>query len=82
MAYKEYTPQQVCSKMITIDINDNDKTINDVKFYGGCPGNLAAVSQLVKGRKIDEVKQLLQNIPCREGMSSCPAQLAKALNEF
>ena len=82
MAYKEYIPQQVCSKLITIDINDNDKTINEVKFYGGCPGNLAGISELVKGKKIDEVQELLQNIPCRPGMSSCPAQLAEALREF
>ncbi len=82
MSYKEFIPKQVCSQLITIDVNDETKTINEVKFHGGCPGNLAGISVLVKGRKISEVKNLLQNIPCREGMSSCPAQLAEALNKF
>ncbi|UDQ97298.1 TIGR03905 family TSCPD domain-containing protein [Lentisphaerota bacterium WC36G] len=82
MAHLDYIPEKVCSKFFSIDVNDETQIIETVEIIGGCPGNLAAICQLVKGRKIADVIELLKDIPCRPGMSSCPAQLAIALEQL
>ena len=74
----QYQPHGVCSRQITIDMND-DQTINSVAFVGGCNGNLKGISALVKGRKIDEVISTLKGIDCNFKGTSCPDQLARAL---
>ena len=60
----------------------DDQTINSVSFVGGCNGNLKGISSLVKGRKIDEVINDLKGIDCNFKGTSCPDQLAKALEEI
>ena len=70
---KSYLTQGTCSKQIDFEIEDG--VITHCQFHGGCPGNTAGVAKLVIGRKADEV------IPLLEGVTSCPAQLAKALAE-
>lgn len=75
-----YTPQGVCSRNIDIEV-DEDGKILDVKFTGGCNGNLKGISALVKGMKADDVIEKLENIKCGMKSTSCPAQLAKALKE-
>ena len=77
MQYK-YKPSGICSREITIDIND-DKTVGDVSFLGGCNGNLKGIGALVKGRSIDEVIDALKGIDCNFKGTSCPDQLARAL---
>jgi len=79
---KIYIPSGVCSRQITIDVNEKDQTINFVSFVGGCNGNLKGISSLVKGRKIDEVINDLKGIDCNFKGTSCPDQLAKALEEI
>lgn len=74
-----YYPKGVCSRQILLDF-DGD-IIKDVKFMGGCSGNLQGVSKLVKGRTIDEVISTLKGIQCRNN-TSCPDQLAQALQEY
>ncbi len=74
-----YTPEGVCSKQMIIDIDDDNETIKSVKIVGGCPGNTLGVSKLVEGKKIDEVIKLLKGIPCGFRGTSCPDQLARAL---
>lgn len=74
-----YTTSGTCSRQITFDVNND--IVSNVKFYGGCPGNLQAVSKLVEGKSVDEVINLLQGIKCR-GNTSCGDQLAKALIEY
>ncbi|MCI9145150.1 MAG: TIGR03905 family TSCPD domain-containing protein [Eubacterium sp.] len=76
-----YTPQGVCSKQITIDIND-DETIESISFLGGCHGNLQGISALAKGRSIDEIIAVLRGIDCRGRGTSCPDQLANALEQI
>jgi len=75
-----YTPQGVCSMQMVFEI-DND-IIKSLKIIGGCPGNTVGVSKLVEGRKIDEVIKMLKGIPCRGKGTSCPDQIAKALEEY
>ena len=68
-----------CSSRVLFDIHDG--VVTDCTFEGGCRGNLQGVSQLVKGRKVDDVIEVLKGIQCRNG-TSCPDQLAKALIEW
>lgn len=76
-----YKPTGVCAQQITIEIND-DETINDIKFLGGCNGNLQGISALAKNRTMDEVIGILKGIKCGFKGTSCPDQLAKALEEI
>ena len=80
MTYK-YKTSGTCSREITIEIND-DKTIESVSFLGGCNGNLKGIGALVKGRKIDEVIETLKGIDCNFRGTSCPDQLARALEQI
>ena len=77
-----YTPQGVCSKQMIIDIDDVTDTVKSVKIVGGCPGNTIGVSKLVEGKKVNEVIELLKGIPCGYRGTSCPDQLAKALEQI
>lgn len=77
-----YTPEGVCSRQMVIDIDEKTDVVNSVKIVGGCPGNTIGVSKLIEGKKIDEVIKLLKGIPCGYRGTSCPDQLAKALEEI
>lgn len=66
---------------ITIDIND-DETIENIAFLGGCNGNLQGISALAKGKKIDDVINVLKGIKCGMKGTSCPDQLARALEQI
>lgn len=74
-----YNTQGTCSRQILFDIVEGK--VKNVKFVGGCSGNLQAVSRLVDGKEIDEVVSLLKGIKCR-GNTSCGDQLAKALEKY
>ena len=73
-----YKTNGTCSRQILFDIDSN--TVKNVKFIGGCAGNLQGVAKLVEGRPVDEVISLLSGIKCRNN-TSCPDQLAKALTK-
>ncbi|MGN0529180.1 MAG: TIGR03905 family TSCPD domain-containing protein [Eubacterium sp.] len=76
-----YKTRGTCSRQITIELND-DQTIKNVSFLGGCNGNLQGISALVKGKKIDEVINTLKGIDCNMRGTSCPDQLARALEQI
>ena len=57
-------------------------TIKKVTIEGGCAGNTVGVSRLVEGMKIDEAIKRLKGIPCGFKETSCPDQLARALEEI
>ena len=73
-----YTPHGVCSRQIVIDIDENTNTINSVSFTGG---NLQGIAALVKGKKPEEIISALKGIDCNFKGTSCPDQLARALEE-
>lgn len=77
-----YNPKGVCSRQITIDIDEDNETIKDIKFLGGCHGNLQGISALCKGKTIDEIVCSLKGINCGMKGTSCPDQLAHALEEI
>lgn len=73
-----------CTRKIEFDINGN--IITNVTFFGGCPGNLAAISKVVEGKTVEEIEALFKDIKCGSKPTSCTAQLAiavrKALEEL
>lgn len=73
-----YTPQRVCSKQIIFDIDDENK-LHNVKFFGGCPGNLLAIGKLVEGHNAQEIAELLKGNDCGGRGTSCADQLAIAI---
>ncbi len=77
----QYRTTGTCCHMIQVKIND-DETIADVDFLGGCQGNLAGIKNLVKGMKIDDVISKLSGIRCGDKPTSCPDQLVRCLIEF
>lgn len=70
-----------CSRKIDFDIDDNG-CLRNVKFTGGCNGNLKGIGALVEGMNKDEVIERLKGINCNGKGTSCPDQLAKALEEI
>lgn len=73
-----YTTSGTCSKVITFDKGENG-VITNVKFFGGCPGNLAAISKLVNGMTADQINNILAVNRCGGKPTSCADQLAKAV---
>ena len=74
-----YRTKGTCSSQILIELNG--EIIEKVQFVGGCTGNTQGVARLAEGRRINEVIDLLKGIQCRGG-TSCPDQLARALEEI
>lgn len=74
-----YIPSGVCSRMIEVEIEDD--VIIDCKFIGGCSGNTQGVSRLVIGMDANEAIDRLKGINCGGRGTSCPDQLANALEE-
>ena len=79
MEYR-YEPEGVCSYEMIFEIENN--IIKSLKILGGCPGNTVGVSKLVEGKDIETVIKLLKGIPCRDKGTSCPDQVAKALEQY
>lgn len=77
-----YTPKGTCSKQMVIEIDEKTDTIKSVKIMGGCPGNTVGLSRMVEGRKVSDVISQLKGIPCGLKTTSCPDQLALALEEI
>ena len=75
-----YSTKGTCSRQILFNVDENNK-IRDVRFIGGCGGNLQGISRLVEGKDIDEIASLLSGIRCK-GNTSCPDQLSKAIAEY
>lgn len=75
-----YNTTGVCSKQIEFTVEDNK--LVKVNFIGGCPGNLIGISKLVEGMEITEAIKKLKGISCGGKETSCPDQLAKALEEL
>lgn len=72
-----YQPKGVCSSAIDIEVQDG--IIQSVAFTGGCNGNLQGISSLVKGMDIEDAILRLKGIHCGFKSTSCPDQLAQAL---
>ena len=72
-----YRTQGTCGTNIEIEVEDG--IIRNVRYTGGCNGNLQGISALVKGMKVEDVLERLEGIHCGSRPTSCPDQLCKAL---
>lgn len=72
-----FRTQGTCSRVIELDVENG--VVSNVVFYGGCDGNLKGISQLVEGMQVSEVISRLKGIRCGTKPTSCPDQLATAL---
>lgn len=72
-----FRPQGVCSQLIEIETEGN--IIQDVRFTGGCNGNLQGISALLKGMTVEKAIDRLSGIHCGFKDTSCPDQLSRAL---
>ncbi|MCR5201775.1 MAG: TIGR03905 family TSCPD domain-containing protein [Lachnospiraceae bacterium] len=77
MAHFEYVPKGVCSRLIEFDIEDGK--LHNVRFTGGCNGNLKAIGKLVEGKKPEEIHDILIGNTCGMRNTSCADQFAKAI---
>lgn len=75
----EYRTQMVCAQKISFDI-DGD-VITNISFFGGCNGNLKAISKLVNGWTVDKIEEYLKGNTCGYKPTSCADQLAKAVRK-
>ena len=80
MKHIVYQTSGTCSQQIDLDIDDENR-VRNVQFLGGCNGNLQGVSRLVEGMKVEEVKERVGGIRCGYKNTSCPDQLARALEQ-
>lgn len=75
----EYKTKGTCARAVIVDVEDG--VITDCQFVGGCSGNTQGVAALVKGMKVDEAVAKIKGIKCGMKSTSCPDQLALALEE-
>ena len=76
----KYKTQGVCASFI--DIEMNGEVIESVKFTGGCNGNLQGIAALVKDMPAEDIFARLRGIRCGFKNTSCPDQLAQALESI
>ena len=72
-----YTPSGVCSQGIDFELEDG--IIKEVRFTGGCSGNTQGVAALIQGMSVEEAVRRLKGLKCGFRSTSCPDQLARAL---
>ncbi|MFR1178491.1 MAG: TIGR03905 family TSCPD domain-containing protein [Acutalibacteraceae bacterium] len=75
-----YDAKGTCSRKIIIDVENG--VVNNVKFIGGCSGNTQGIASLAKGMKVENVIKKCKGIDCAGRGTSCPDQLAKAMEEI
>lgn len=74
-----YKTKGTCSRSIQFDLEDG--IVKNIKFEGGCMGNTQGVAALVEGMRAEDVIKKCKNIQCGFKGTSCPDQLAKAIEE-
>ncbi|MDY6038382.1 MAG: TIGR03905 family TSCPD domain-containing protein [Eubacterium sp.] len=78
MSYR-YKTHGTCSSFIDVDMDGNK--IKEIKFTGGCDGNLKAISALAKGMSFEELRDKVQGLTCGFKNTSCADQLVRAIEE-
>ena len=80
MKHFTYNPKGVCSVQIDYDL-DEDGRIYNLKFVGGCNGNLKAIGRLLEGTDARHAAEVLIGNDCNGRGTSCADQLARSINE-
>ena len=79
MDYK-YKTRGTCAREISFELENG--IVKNVSFFGGCNGNLKGIAALVEGKKAEEIIPLIKGIKCGFKPTSCPDQLAVALESM
>lgn len=79
MENKLFIPTGVCSKKISFDYENG--IMHNLKFEGGCSGNLKAIGKLVEGMELSRVYEILKGNTCGPRATSCADQLTLAIKE-
>ena len=77
MFHYDYKTENTCSQIISLDLDGN--IVHNVRFLGGCDGNLKAIPRLIEGLTVEEVESKLTGVLCGRRPTSCADQLAKAV---
>ncbi len=80
MKHVTFSPKGVCAMQIDFDIDDENK-MHNVKFIGGCNGNLKAIGLLTEGKDASEIAGILKGNICGFKGTSCADQLAIAIEQ-
>ena len=75
-----YKTVGTCSQVI--EVSGENGCVVDVRFYGGCNGNLQGISSLVRGMRYEDVLERLNGISCNGKSTSCPDQLCRAIEQL
>jgi uncharacterized protein (TIGR03905 family) len=75
-----YKTVGTCSQVI--EVSGENGCVVDVRFYGGCNGNLQGISSLVRGMRYEDVLERLNGISCNGKPTSCPDQLCRAIEQL
>lgn len=73
----QYKTQGVCANKIAFELDNG--IVKNLRFTGGCNGNLKAIAKLVEGKPAEEVATILSGNTCGTNSTSCADQLSKAL---
>lgn len=77
MFHFDYLTEGTCSKLISMDIDGN--IVRNIKFMGGCDGNLKTIPLLLDGWTVEDIETKLSGIKCGRRETSCSDQLSKAV---
>ena len=80
MEHVKFSPRGVCAMQIDFDVDDGK--LYNVRFIGGCNGNLKAIGKLVEGKDAREVADILRGNTCGMKGTSCADQLATAIDTY
>ena len=75
-----YTPKGVCARQIEYELDDEGRIYN-LRFTGGCNGNLKAIGKLLEGTDARKAAQILKGNDCGGRGTSCADQLARSIEE-
>lgn len=77
--HMRYELEGVCARAVSFDLDG--KVVRNVRFVGGCPGNLLAIGKIVEGMEADIVIERFKNNRCQDKGTSCVDQFAKVLEK-
>ena len=77
MFHCDYKTQDTCSQLISLDLEGS--VVHNVRFTGGCNGNLKAIPLLIEGWMVEQIEQKLSGVLCGRRPTSCADQLARAV---
>ena len=77
MFHYDYKTENTCSQVISLDLDGN--VVHNVRFMGGCDGNLKAIPILIEGLTVEDVESKLTGVQCGRRQTSCADQLARAV---